>query len=376
MKTQNDRKIIVSEIIKAAKAYKQNLVGKTFLYVFDNKHIEVMFKAKDFRHLTGVDTTLAAQEFYKKAHKGELQASQIFFTARHPYNLAQKKLKHLQDISSLAMGESFMLKDIKTNTETYKYGTTDLQFSLCFNKECDVKGIEQGNCFIAKSLRDEDCFSKSNDVFTITHIYSKRNDEKKYNQELYCEQGHSTDDLLPEIKEMLSEELLREPKQADISSISETKNETMKFSTIDNSSIPMNLSVQGGAVALSPTVPPNDIFTKMANTLVKGLDKVVHKASIGIEKLNRAVTDTVNSLFAPETHSEARSASQSKSKGNSPKKKKVAENTRSVAPVKRSVHEHEERTSIVGQIKEIQAAQDKHTQAHQRTKSKSNDIEI
>ena len=376
MKTQNDRKIIVSEIIKAAQAYKQNLVGKTFLYVFDNKHIEVMFKAKDFRHLTGVDTTLAAQEFYKKAHKGELQASQIFFSARHPYSLAQKKLKHLQDISSLAMGESFMLKDVNTQTESYKYGTTDLEFSLCFNKEYDVNGIEQGDCFIAKSLRDEDCFSKSNDVFTITHIYSKKNDEKKYSQELYCEQGHSTDDLLPEIKEMLSEELLREPKQADISSISETKNETMKFSTIDNSSIPMNLSVQGGAVALSPIVPPNDIFTKMANVLVKGLDKVVHKASIGIEKLNRAATNVVNSLFAPKTHSEARRASQSKSKGNSPKKKKIAENTRSVVPTKHSVNEQEERTSIVGQIKELQAAQDKHTQAHQRTKSKSNDIEI
>lgn len=155
-----------------------------------------------------------------------------------------------------------------------------------------------------------------------------------------------------------------------------TASKSIKMSTIEDKSIPMNLSVQGGAVALSPTVPPNDIFTKMANALVKGLDIVVHKASIGIEKLNRAVTDTVNSLFAPETHSEARSASQSKSKGISPKKKKVAENTRSVAPVKRSVNEQEGRTSIVGQIKELQAAQDKHTQAHQRTKSKSNDIEI
>ena len=155
-----------------------------------------------------------------------------------------------------------------------------------------------------------------------------------------------------------------------------TASKSIKMSTIEDKSIPMNLSVQGGAVALSPTVPPNDIFTKMANALVKGLDIVVHKASIGIDKLNIAVTNAVNSLFAPKTHTEARRASQSKSKGNSPKKKKVAENARSVAPVKRSVNEQEGRTSIVGQIKELQVAQDKHTQAHQRTKSKSNDIEI
>ncbi|MGN0678220.1 MAG: PBECR4 domain-containing protein [Oscillospiraceae bacterium] len=374
MNTQNDRSIIVSEIIKSAKAYKQNLVGKTFLYVFDNNHIEVMFKAKDFKHLTGVDTSLSAQEFFRKAYKGELQSTQIFFSARHPYHLVQRKLKHLQAISSLAMGESLMLKDIKTNTEIYKYGTTDLQFSLCFNKERDANGIEQGNCFIAKSLRDEDCFSKSNDVFTITHIYSKRNDEKKYSQELYCEQGYSTDDLLPEIKEMLSEELLREPKQADISSISETKNGTMQLSTIEYSSIPMNLSVQGGAVALSPTVPPNDIFTKMANALVKGLDKVVHKASLGIEKINRAATNATNSLFASKTHTEAHRASQSKSKGNSPKKTKAAESTRSVAPVKRSVHEQEERPSVVGQIKEINAEQ-AFAQASKPPQKKSMDID-
>lgn len=207
MKTQIDRQKIVSGIIKAAKSYKQNLVGKTFLYVFDNKYIEVMFKTKDFRHLTGVDTALSAQEFYKKSYQGKLQASQIFFSARHPYSLAQKKLKHLQDISSLAMGESFMLKDVNTQTESYKYGTTDLEFSLCFNKECDINGIEQGDCFIAKSLRDEDCFSKSNDVFTITHIFSKSNDKKNYDTLLYMDKNSSIQSIGDDIKELLSDTL-------------------------------------------------------------------------------------------------------------------------------------------------------------------------
>ncbi|MEE1047325.1 MAG: PBECR4 domain-containing protein [Clostridia bacterium] len=208
MNTQIDRRKIVSEIIEAAKMYKRNLVGKTFLYVFGDSYIEVMFKAKDFRHLTGVDTSLSAKDFYKKAQKGSLQATQIFFSSRHPYNLARKKLKHLQNISSLSMSGGFILKDITTQTETYKYGTTDLHFSICFNKECNDEGIEQGDCFIAKSLRDEDCFSKSNDVFVVTHIYSKSNDEKKYNQELYREIGFTIDDLSSEIKSKLSDDFL------------------------------------------------------------------------------------------------------------------------------------------------------------------------
>ena len=175
--------------------------------MFENNFIEVMFKIKDFKHLTGVDSNLSAQDFYKKAYKGQLQATQIFFSPRHPYKLAQKKLKHLQDISSLAMGESFMLKDINTQTETYKFGTTDLNFALCFNKERDNNGIEQGYYFVAQSLRDEDCFSKSKNVFIITHIFSKLNCEQKYNQELYCQESYPVESLPSEIKSMLSEEI-------------------------------------------------------------------------------------------------------------------------------------------------------------------------
>ena len=47
--------IIVKKIIQAARVYKNNLVGKTFMYVFDNRYIEVMYKASNFKHLMGVD---------------------------------------------------------------------------------------------------------------------------------------------------------------------------------------------------------------------------------------------------------------------------------------------------------------------------------
>ena len=151
-----------------------------------------------------------------------------------------------------------------------------------------------------------------------------------------------------------------------------TANKPMQMSISEDNIIPTNITIQGGAVALAPTIPPNGLFNQFIDNLVKGLDNVVHKVSAAIEKINQVI----HSITAPKSHSEARRASQSKSKGNSPKKKKAAENARSVVPVKRSVHEQEERTSVVGQIKELQAAQDKHTQAHQRTKSKSNDIEI
>lgn len=76
-KKSNDRKIIVCEINRAAQLYKKHLVGKKFLYVFDSRYIEVCFKADNFSHLTGVETSLSARRFYQYAVNNQLQSSQI-----------------------------------------------------------------------------------------------------------------------------------------------------------------------------------------------------------------------------------------------------------------------------------------------------------
>lgn len=47
-------------ILQAAPVYAENMVGKVFLYVFENQYIEVTYRAKEFKHLTGVSTKLSA----------------------------------------------------------------------------------------------------------------------------------------------------------------------------------------------------------------------------------------------------------------------------------------------------------------------------
>lgn len=143
------------------------------MYVFDDGYIEVIYKADSFRHLTGVDTSLSAKQFYKLACQRRLGASQIGFTAQRPYDLCVRKLAHLSNLATLATSESFMLEEVATKAQFYKFSTTDLNFSICMNKR-------NGACYVAESLRDEDCFSKSTSVYAVTHIFSKRNDAKKY----------------------------------------------------------------------------------------------------------------------------------------------------------------------------------------------------
>ena len=58
---------ILKKIHNAAKNYQRYLAGKTFMYVYEGKSIEVVFKNSSFLHLTGVNTKLRAKEFYKHA---------------------------------------------------------------------------------------------------------------------------------------------------------------------------------------------------------------------------------------------------------------------------------------------------------------------
>ena len=61
MKKKQDRQQIVKAIIEAAELYKAKLVGRKFLYVFDNRYIEVIYKISDKPKITDI-----ADLFYEK----------------------------------------------------------------------------------------------------------------------------------------------------------------------------------------------------------------------------------------------------------------------------------------------------------------------
>ena len=104
-------------------------------------------------------------------------------------------MKHLHQLVNLASSESFMLEEIGTKTQTYKFGTTDLNFTLCMNRELDENGNEINECYIVQSLRDEDCFDKAQNVYEVTHIFSKPNDAKYYTDIVYLANGTKSANL-------------------------------------------------------------------------------------------------------------------------------------------------------------------------------------
>lgn len=204
-----DRAAIAKEICTAAKLYKQKLVGKRFLYVFEGQYIEVIYKASNFKHLTGVETALAARQFYSYSVRSILSPNQISFSPQHPYQLCKRKLAHIKDIATLAGAESFMLEEVKTNTRTYKFGTTDLNFSLLLDQERDDNGNVKGTSYIVESLRDEDCFSKSKSAYTISHIFSTTTDAKLYTDLLFMDSEYTLEGLPDGVKTMLDKSLFQ-----------------------------------------------------------------------------------------------------------------------------------------------------------------------
>lgn len=143
---------IRNRIIEAAEVYSTELAGKTFLYVGDTGYLEVSFEIRSFLHLTGVETSLSAKDFYMKAKNGSLSTKQFYFSERHPYSAAKKKLTCLGYLPSLTSELVCIIYDMETLTMTYDVGITNLNFTVGFTeKEPDGEKV-----YVPRTLRVKD----------------------------------------------------------------------------------------------------------------------------------------------------------------------------------------------------------------------------
>lgn len=182
MATKTDKKnAIRQEIMDSAVIYSSNLAGKTFLYVYGNDFFEVSFPVDHFLHLTGVETRLSAKDFYKNAKKGILTNNQFYFSVRHPYANAKKKLPCLKRLPELTNEMVCILKDMQTVTIMYKLSVTNLEFTLGLTENLDNYGKKINDYFLPMSLRVEDSsVEKSTDGDIVDFIFAKDASKAKY----------------------------------------------------------------------------------------------------------------------------------------------------------------------------------------------------
>lgn len=207
-KKRYNKFVIRNQIINAARNYSRYLVGKTFAYIFDNRFVEVIYRKSEFLHLTGVDTNLNAKEFFKEAVNGTLSEKQFWFSARHPYELCSMKMLQLNNLEKIINSEILIDEIITTRTTTFKFGLTDLCFTLCLDHDIDKKGLQKSSYYIAKSLRAEDCLKRCNEVYSVDSILERLTSEKYYTRINFLEKDSSIDKIPNSIKEKINPMLL------------------------------------------------------------------------------------------------------------------------------------------------------------------------
>ncbi len=171
---EEKKNAIRREIIDAAGVYSQKLAGKTFLYVYGNEYFEVAFPVDHFLHLTGVETKLPAKEFYRNAKRGKLTDNQFYFTGRHPFANAKKKLPCLKRLPELTNEMVCILKEMQTVSIIYKLSVTNLEFTLGLTENLDANGNRINALFLPMSLRVEDSsVARSRDGDIVDFIFTK-----------------------------------------------------------------------------------------------------------------------------------------------------------------------------------------------------------
>ncbi|MBQ8063027.1 MAG: hypothetical protein IJ230_03740 [Clostridia bacterium] len=202
-KKKQSKELALLESIKfAVKPYKEKLVGKKYLFVFDGRFLEVIFKAENFKHLAGVESPLSKRGFYKAAVSRTLNLKQLRFTNQHPFDYAQRKAAHLAEISSLVSEQSTILETVSLGPRMYRLGSTNHSFSVLFEED-HVKGEPRGY-YVPYSLRDEDVTAHSENSCDVTHVFEKASHERFYTKLTFLRDGHTLDELPQDIRDRLA----------------------------------------------------------------------------------------------------------------------------------------------------------------------------
>lgn len=208
MKNIPDKKrYIRNGIVIASRVYRNNFVGKLFLYTVGSDYYEVAFKPGSFKHLTGVKSALHARNFYKKANNALLLPNQIFFDRNHPYKPAKQRLPSLLLLPLLTESRVYIAEKISTTTITYDIGITNVNFTVGF-----VKNSSRGNnktVYVPRTLRIKDnTAERSQSYKAVDFIFSKNagHEKEKYNTVNYADGNKIPPDS---VKDLLSAELVQ-----------------------------------------------------------------------------------------------------------------------------------------------------------------------
>lgn len=225
-----DKNQILVHILKSAKLYKQELLGKDILVIAKRENklesYTIQFKDYHYKHFTGVDSKLTASTFFSKALTNRLHVDE--FIAKDSF-LIEKKMKVLENAMkfpySAKMIGDFNYSGIKIEADM---GAGNLQYVMAFRNNKD-------SSFYPVSLLEEDIRKSAQPSSPIVAILRKKKEDVLYDEITYISKKISVSKLhFPkEIKEKLSEEVYNTLKPQQMEQLSAQKEVHQKKESYD-----------------------------------------------------------------------------------------------------------------------------------------------
>lgn len=266
-----DKKTSLAIITQAARIYDSQLNNKNFLLIYGElrkpQHIELMFGAKNFHHLTGIvinkkhlfrdvhdKNSNELEVFYFKALNGKLHENDIGFKTDGTTEQKMRVLLQTLTISkSIKMYGDFVDNRVKLKTEKVAGGTNSF---LGF--------VKSNGFYVPNTVIEGDIRNNVYTPYTVYGILSKSKDDTYYNQVITMKKNIDVDDLLTKVSNSVKiDKSIFLKMESTLQNSDIDKVHIVKFDNSINK--PMNPVITDSAIPLALT--PQNLFMDIINAV-------------------------------------------------------------------------------------------------------------
>ena len=180
------KKKALSVVFSCAERYKTELVNRSLLFVCTDKHgcvhcVEVTFDASNFKHMTGLQTSLDAGHFFSLCLDRRLSESDFEFAKDGTTRLKLDVLPQLvkKDLSANMLGD-------------YNGSHVKLQTDKLAGGVCSCIGFvraEGSGRYVPNTVLKGDIRDKARNLCRIVATYRKARGEERYSEIVRCAKG-------------------------------------------------------------------------------------------------------------------------------------------------------------------------------------------
>ena len=204
------KKNVLKIILNAAKKYDRELKEKELLIVAKQEKTlvsyQIKFRGYHFKHFTGVESNLSANDFFKKALKNTLGINEFEFKDSL---LVEKKMHVLENAMELPYSAKMV--------GNFKYAGIKIKADMGAGNSCYVMAFrtDDTNVLYPISVMEEDIRNSTQPTSPIFAILRKNKNEKTFEEITYISKNINISNIhIPkEISEMIGAEVFQQFKQ-------------------------------------------------------------------------------------------------------------------------------------------------------------------